>query len=119
MFQITRPEWDILRVELVNGWNAETESSEMFQTLLAELDNSLESVTLLIVAGEKRPAYTDLQAAWAILLHDELKKIVVVAKDAQHAINHMGAARAERGLPPIPIAAYDTETEALAALVKA
>ncbi|MCL4876734.1 MAG: hypothetical protein KJ064_08755 [Anaerolineae bacterium] len=115
-YSITRPQSDVIRVAFPPDWDAENESGEMFRELLEELDKSIESVTLLIVAGEQRPVYTDLSAARAILMHDDIKQFVVVAKGAQQAVNHMGAWRGERGLHPIPMHAFDTEDEASAAL---
>lgn len=113
MFKISRLYEDIIRVEFGNDWDADHDSGEMFSRLLEELDNSIEMVTLLIVAGDNRPTYGDMRSAWAILLHDELKQIVVVASHAHQAIKHMGAARGERGLPPLPMFACETEKEAL------
>ncbi|MBZ0310691.1 MAG: hypothetical protein K8I82_31830 [Anaerolineae bacterium] len=112
-YTITRPQSDVLRVEFPKDWDAEKESGDMFHMVLEELDKSIESVTLLIVAGQKRPVYTELSAARAVLTHDDLKQIIVVAPGAQQAINHMGIWRAEHGLHTIHLAAFDTEEAAL------
>lgn len=118
-YTITRPQSDVIRIELPTDWDAEKESGELFHEVLEELDKSIESITLLIVAGEQRPVYTELSAARAILTHDDLKQIIVVAPGAQQAINHMGTWRAEHGLHTIHLVAFDTEAEALSHLAVA
>lgn len=112
-FKITRPESDLLRVQFPDGWDAKAESGEMFRTILTELDDSDTPLTLFIVAGDERPIYDELSVARAILTHDRLKQIIVVAEDSEAAINHMGATRGERGLPPIGMYAFDNEEDAL------
>lgn len=117
-YEITRPKPDLIRMAFGEAWDARAHSEAMFRALLAALDDSETEVTLLIVAGPHRPIYENraLQPARAILHHDNLKRMVVVSPDAQQAVTHMGATRAEHGAPPIPMLAFDSEAAALAAL---
>ncbi|NPV67553.1 MAG: hypothetical protein HPY64_10445 [Anaerolineae bacterium] len=117
-YEVTRPRPDVVRVAFLPGWDAERDSEPMFREVLAKLDEADQEVTLLIVAGEFRPVYEEkaLQPARGILYHDNIKKIIVVAKHADLAVAHMGASRGERGLSPIPMFAFASEGEALAEL---
>ena len=112
-YEISRPKLDVLRVVFLEGWNAASDSGAMFRDLLAALDNSDEQITLLIVAGDKRPIYDELSIARDILYHDRLKRIIMVAEGADQAVDHMGATRGEHGLPPIPMIAFEDESAAL------
>ncbi len=117
-YEVTQPRGDIVRVAFLAGWDARRDSEGMFRELLALLDAQEKPVVLLIVAGEHRPVYESkaLQPARGILYHDNIKKIIVVARDAQLAVAHMGASRGERGANPIPMFAFDSEGDALAEL---
>jgi len=117
-YEVTQPRPDVVRVAFLADWNASRDSEAMFREVLAVLDDVDREVTLLVVAGEHRPIYEQkaLQPARGILYHDNLNRIIIVAKDAELAVAHMGASRGERGLPPIPMFAFDTEEEALAKL---
>ncbi len=117
-YEVTRPRPDVVRVAFLADWNAQRDSEPMFREVLAMLDDVDREVTLLIVAGEHRPVYEEkaLQPARGILYHDNIKKIIVVAKNAELAVAHMGASRGERGLAPIPMFAFASEGEALAEL---
>lgn len=116
-YTISQPKPDVIRVTFPAGWNSEAESPAMFKDVLAALDDRDQQTTLMIVAGDERPTYAGgLSFARAILTHDRIKKMVIVAKNAQSAADHMSATRGERGLPPIPILAFGTEQEALANL---
>lgn len=112
-YTVTQPQPDVVRVAFPSGWDTEQESGPMFEDVLTLLDDSPVDVTLLIVAGDERPTYRNITAARGILLHDNLKQIIIVARDAQLAANHMGATRGERGMMPIPMLAFDSEDEAL------
>lgn len=116
MFKISRPQWDVIRVDFSTDWDAERDSSAMFSSLVEALDASIETVSLLMLAGEEQHLSLEAPSARAVLVHDELKQILVVAKDAQSLINHMKMARGTRQLRPIPIMAFDTEAKALAQL---
>ena len=117
-YSISRPKPDVIRVAFPNGWDATAESKAMFRDVLSELDDSDVNMTVMVVAGSARPEYAPdaLSFARGVLTHDRLKKMVVVADDAQLAVNHMGVTRGERGLAPIPMLAFDSEAEALASL---
>jgi hypothetical protein len=113
-FTISQPKPGVIRVAFPTGWDSENESAAMFKEILEALDDAEQQVTLMIVAGDERPTYaTDgLSFARAVLTHDRLKKMVVVAQNAQLAADHMSATRGERGLPPIPILAFEDEAQA-------
>lgn len=117
-YQVTQLRPDVIRVEFLEDWDAARDSTSMFRELLARLDEVENEVTVLVVAGNHRPSYEDkaLQPARGVLYHDNLRRMVVVANEAQLAVAHMNATRAERGLPPIPMFAFETEAEALAEL---
>jgi len=117
-YEVTQPRADIQRVAFLAGWDSQRDSEGMFRELLARLDDQEQPVALLIVAGEHRPVYESkaLQPARGILYHDNIKKIIVVARDAHLAVTHMGASRGERGAAPIPMFAFDSEGAALAEL---
>ncbi|GEM_PF-6617457 len=117
-YEVTKPRPDVVRVAFLDNWDADTESAQMFRDVLAKLDEAEDEVTLLIVAGKNRPVYEAmaLQPARAILYHDNLKKMIVVADEAELAVAHMNATRAERGMPPIPMFAFASEGEALSEL---
>lgn len=117
-YEVSQPRPDVVRVAFLDGWDADQESGGMFREVLALLDDQEQEITLLIVAGEYRPVYEQqaLQPARGILYHDNIGKIVIVAKDAELAVAHMGASRGERGMPAIPMYAFDTEGEALSQL---
>ncbi len=117
-YEVTRPRPDIVRIAFLEGWDAARDSEAMFREALAALDNVEIEATLLIVAGQNRPIYENkaLQPARGILYHDNVRKIIIVAEDAQLAVTHMGAHRGERGLPPIPMFAFASEGDALAEL---
>jgi hypothetical protein len=114
-YDVSRPRPDVLRVVFPNGWDANTESADMFKEVLAALDDSEQMVTLLIVTQGERPVYSPegIGAARSILTHDNIKQMIVVAHDAELAISHMGARRGERGLPPVPMRAFEREEDAL------
>jgi hypothetical protein len=117
-YEVSQPRTDVVRVEFKDDWDPSRDSESMFREVLALLDDVETEVTFMIVAGENRPVYEDraLQPARGILYHDNIKKIVIVAKDAKLAVAHMGASRGERGMAPVPMFAFDTEGEALAEL---
>lgn len=117
-YEVSRPRPDVVRVAFLDQWDAAQESEAMFREALALLDSAEQPVILLIVAGKHRPVYENqaLQPARGILYHDHIKKLIVVADNAQMAVNHMGANRGERGVPPIPMFAFASEGEALAEL---
>jgi hypothetical protein len=114
-YSITKPRPDVIRVAFPRGWNAQAESAAMFKDLVAVLDVAGDPVTLMIVAGRERPIYEPhaLKDARGVLYHDNIKRMFIVAEDAQLAVNHMSATRAERGFPPLLMLAFDTEEEAL------
>ncbi|MCB9455100.1 MAG: hypothetical protein H6671_03825 [Anaerolineaceae bacterium] len=112
-YTINQPRPDVIRVAFPQGWDSEGESPVMFKEVLEALDDAQQQITLLIVAGDERPTYAGgLSFARAVLTHDRLKKMVVVAQNAQLAADHMSATRGERGLPPIPILAFEDESQA-------
>jgi|YNPBryBLVA2012_1023415.scaffolds.fasta_scaffold38119_2 phosphopantetheine adenylyltransferase len=117
-YEVSHPRSDIVRVAFLEDWDARAHSEAMFREVLALLDACENEVILLIVAKDKRPIYEDraLQPARGILYHDCIKKIIIVADEAQAAVAHMNVTRAERGMPPIPMFAFNTEAEALAEL---
>jgi hypothetical protein len=117
-YEVSQPRPDVVRTAFLEDWKAERDSEAMFREVLTLLDDVETEVTLLIVAGESRPVYEDkaLQPARGILYHDNINKIIIVAKDAELAVSHMGASRGERGMPPVPMFAFATEGEALAQL---
>lgn len=117
-YEVSQPRPDVVRVAFKAGWEASKDSEGMFREVLDLLDAQEQEVTLLIVAGEYRPVYEQqaLQPARGILYHDNINKIVIVAKDAALAVAHMGASRGERGMAPIPMFAFDSEGDALAQL---
>lgn len=117
-YEVSQPRSDVLRVDFSGDWDADRDSEAMFRELLTKLDDVETEVTLLIVAGENRPMYEDtaLQPARGILYHDNIKKMIIVARDAKLAVAHMNATRAERGMAPVPMFAFDTEGEALSEL---
>lgn len=117
-YEVSQPRPDVVRVALLDGWDADKDSEGMFREALALLDDQEQEVTLLIVAGEYRPVYEQqaLQPARGILYHDNISKIVIVANDAELAVAHMGAKRGERGMSPIPMFAFTSEGEALSQL---
>lgn len=117
-YDVSQPREDVVRVAFLDEWNAEVHSEAMFRDVLAVLDDVETEVTLLIVANESRPMYADqaLMPARGILYHDNINKIIIVANGAQQAVAHMGASRGERGMPRIPMFAFDSEGEALAEL---
>jgi hypothetical protein len=117
-YEVTQPRPDVVRVAFLKEWDPARNSEAMFRDVLAVLDGVETEVTFLVVAGENRPIYEDkaLQPARGILYHDNIKKIIIVAKDAKLAVAHMGASRGERGMSPVPMFAFDTEGEALAEL---
>jgi hypothetical protein len=118
-YEVTQPRPDVIRVAFLSDWEARQHSEKMFREVLARLDGAETEVTLLIVAGPHRPVYEDkaLQPARAILYHDNVKKMIIVADQASLAVAHMNATRAERGMPPIPMFAFSSEGEALAELL--
>ncbi len=113
-FNISQPRPDVVRVFFPKDWAANEESAVMFKDLLGTLDNLEDEVTLLIVAGDRRPVYVEegIKAAREILYHDNIKKIIIVADDPQPGVTHMSAFRGERGYPPIPMFGCETEAEA-------
>lgn len=117
-YQVTHPRDDVVRVAFLDGWNPETDSAPMFQELLEMVEHVEQPVILLIIAGKHRPLYDDaaLQPARGVLYHDNLKKIIVVAEDAELAVAHMGASRGERGMGRVPMFAFENEGEALVEL---
>ncbi|MFC1960587.1 hypothetical protein ACFLYO_07745 [Chloroflexota bacterium] len=117
-YEVSQPRPDVVRVAFHADWDSTSNSEAMFRDVLAALDDVETEVTFLIVAGDNRPAYESkaLQPARGILYHDNIKKIIIVAKDAQHAVAHMGTSRGERGMPRVPIFAFETEGDALAEL---
>lgn len=116
-YTMSQPKPDVIRVAFPREWDSEGESPQMFKEVLDALDDARQQMTLLIVAGDERPTYAGgLSFARGILTHDRLKKMVVVAQNAQLAADHMSATRGERGLPPIPILAFEDEAEAIANL---
>ena len=86
-----------------------------WDALLAALDAAEQMVILLIITQGERPVYSPegIGAARSILTHDKIKRMIIVAHDAELAISHMGARRGERGLPPIPMHAFEREEDAL------
>jgi hypothetical protein len=117
-YEVSQPRPDLVRVAFLPGWDARRESEAMFRAVLAMLDDVEQPVTLLIVAGDYRPVYEEkaLQPARGILMHDSIKKVIIVAKDAELAVAHMGVSRGERGRAPVPMFAFDSEGAALAEL---
>ncbi|GAB4573676.1 MAG: hypothetical protein Kow0077_16820 [Anaerolineae bacterium] len=117
-YEVSQPRPDVVRVAFLEDWDPARDSESMFREVLQKLDDAEQEVVLLIVAGEHRPVYEEkaLQPARGVLLHDNIKKIIIVAKDAQLAVAHMGATRGERGMPPVPMFAFDSEGAALAEL---
>ncbi len=118
-YEVSQPRADVIRVAFLEGWDPQRDSEPMFREALALLDNAETEATFLIVAGPYRPVYEDkaLQPARGILYHDNIKKMVIVAEQADLAVAHMNATRAERGMPPIPMFAFKSEGEALAELL--
>lgn len=117
-YTVTQPRPDVVRVAFLEDWDADRDSEAMFREALALLDGAETEVTFLIVAGENRPVYEDnaLQPARGILYHDNIKKIIIVAENAQYAVSHMGMSRGERGMPSVPMFSFDSEGDALAEL---
>ena len=118
-YEVSQPRPDVVRVAFLEAWDAKRDSEPMFREVLARLDAAQVPVTLLVVAGVHRPIYEDkaLQPARGILYHDSIKKMVIVAEQAELAVAHMNATRAERGMPPIPMFAFKSEGDALAELI--
>lgn len=114
-YDISFPKPTMIRVQFPNGWNAEVESGKMFQELLRVLDEAKMPVTLVVVAGKARPVYSSggLVAAQNILMHENIRKMLVIADNPKPAVTHMAGLRGERGLPAIPIIGFTNETEAL------
>jgi hypothetical protein len=117
-YEVSQPRADLVRVAFLKDWNAAKDSEAMFRDVLAVLDDLETEVTLMIVAGEHRPVYENkaLQPARGILYHDNIGKMIIVADAAKLAVAHMNATRAERGMPPIPMFAFENEGAALAEL---
>ncbi|NJL93255.1 MAG: hypothetical protein HC915_05755 [Anaerolineae bacterium] len=115
-YTVSTPRPDVLRVVFEQGWDPETDSTPMFRDLLDTLEATDEMMTLLVVAGEHRPAYHDVATARDVLYHDRLKGVAVVSTQAEMALRHMGATRGERGMPPIPMHAFENEDAALGVL---
>jgi hypothetical protein len=114
-YQLSMPRPDVIRVVFPEEWDAAADSAAMFKDVLAALDDAGQMVTLLIVTQGERPVYSPegIGAARSILTHDNIKRMIIVAHDAKLAISHMGARRGERGLPPIPMHAFEREEDAL------
>lgn len=112
-YEISKPEANVVRVALLAGWTAEDESAEMFKAVVQALDECEDNVTLVIAAGEFRPSYKNNASILAhdVLYHENLERIIVVSPGASYAVTHMGAVRGKRGLRPIPILAYDDESQ--------
>ena len=114
-YNLSYPKPGVIRVQFPKGWSADAESGEMFRELLRALDDAKTPVTLIIVAGKERPVYSNsgLRAAQDILMHENIRKMLVVADNPKPAVTHMAGLRGERGLPAIPILGFTSETEAL------
>ena len=113
-FELTRPNPTVIKVKFPDKWNADAESEGMFRTILDELNEAEDEVTLIIVAGNSRPVYAGegIRMAHDILHHDNIGKMIVVADDPTPATTHMAAVRGERGISPLQIIGCKTEAEA-------
>lgn len=114
-FSISQPRPNVLRVNFAEGFNADDESDAMFKALAEELDRLDDAVNLLVIAGESRPVYTrfGIESARDVLMHDNVKKMLIVADNPAPAVTHMSTFRTERGMHLVPIVGFDNEDEAL------
>lgn len=112
-YTVTQPTSTVIRVEFTDEWNAEAQSEAMFAVVVEQLSQQDDPVTVVVVAGEDRPVYTQdgIKHAQDVLLHDNLGKMVIVADNPAPAVTHMTTFRAERGMPLVPIVGATSEDE--------